>query len=435
MYSLQKSLTRQLLINLLLVMCGLLIVANFAVRQIFQDYMETRLQHDAESLVSALEYNDQDQWHLSPGRMSAVYSRVRSGHYFRISVKDQLISSRSLFDENFPTAPRLKGGSGAYVTEGIGKETWLVWFQLVDKRGSEIKILVAEDMTPVQRQILEYTTYALFLVLLITGALIYLQQRSLSRSFKIFELLRENLSSIRHKEINNLGIDIPEETIPLISEIEKLIDQLRHRIERTRNAIGNLAHELKRPIQLLSIQRDEGVEGLHEPLEEIKSIVDRELKRAKFSGTRDAGGDFKPAEDLPVLIGVMERIYPHAHIILKQTSDTKRLDLDRDDMLELIGNLLDNACKLTNHEVRLEYLQQKQCVIFVIEDDGPGLEESILENIQNRGVRLDENVQGHGLGLSICNDILESYESKMTFSQSELGGLKVKVNIPIDSSC
>jgi signal transduction histidine kinase len=430
-YSLQKSLTRRLLVNMLIVMCGLLIIANFSVRQILQDYIVTRLQHDAESIVSALEYDGQGQWHLSSNRMSSVYDRVRSGHYFRIDTKDQLITSRSLFDEDFPVATQLANGPNSYVAQGIGAETWLVWFQQVNKRGSEIRILVAEDMTPIQQQILEYTVYAFLLVLLMTGVLIYLQQRSLNRSFLIFELLRKNLSSIRHKEINALGIKIPEEITPLTMEIENLIDQLRHRIERTRHAIGNLAHELKRPVQLLSIQRDEGAENLNEPLEEIKSIIYRELRRAKISGARDAGGEFKPAEELPVLIGVMEKIYPHIRIILKQPDVGKRLDLDRDDLLELVGNLLDNACKFASQEVHLGYTQKNQHLKLTIEDDGPGLDEPLLENIINRGVRLDENVQGHGFGLNICKDILDSYQGKMSFSRSSLGGLKVNADIPV----
>lgn len=433
MVSLRKSLTRRLLINMLLVMCGLLIVANFSVRQMLQSYMVTRLQHDAESLVSGLEYNDKEQWSLSSDRMSAVYDRVRSGHYFRIDTKDQSFSSRSLFDEQFPMAFQLEDDMGSYLASGIGEEEWLVWYQRVNKRDHEIAIMVAEDITPIQQQLFEHTTYAFLLILLVTGVLIYLQQHVLNRSFQVFELLRKNLSSIRHKETNKLGIEIPEEIVPLTGEIENLIDQLRHRIERTRHAIGNLAHELKRPVQLLSIQRDEGADYLHAPLEEIKSIIDRELRRAKISGVRGAVGAFNPSEELPVIVAVMEKIYPQVRITLKQGGAGNQLNVDRDDILELVGNLLDNACKFAYCEAHLKYTLDNQQLSIVVEDDGPGLDESHWKNIQNRGVRLDENVRGHGIGLSICKDILDVYQGEMTFSASKLGGLKVNVHIPENS--
>ncbi len=432
MASLQKTLTHRLLRNMLLVMCGLLVIANFSVRQMLHSYMLTRLQHDAESLVSALEYNGEDQWSLSPNRMSAVYDRVRSGHYFRIDTKDQLFSSRSLFDEQFPITTQLEEGNGSYLAPGIGEEQWLVWFQRVNKRDREIRVMVAEDITPIQRQLFEHTAYAFILILLATGVLIYLQHRTLNRSFRVFELLRKNLSSIRHKQTNILGIEIPEEIMPLTGEIENLIDQLRHRIERTRHAIGNLAHELKRPVQLLSIQRDEGSDNLHVPLEEIKNIINRELRRAKISGSRDAVGAFNPSEELPVMVSVMEKIYPQVGITLEQPGAGKPLNLDRDDMLELVGNLLDNACKFADHKVHLRYTLDNQRLSLVVEDDGPGLDASHWQNIQNRGVRLDENVQGHGIGLGICKDILDGYQGEMVFSESNLGGLKVIIDIPVE---
>ena len=84
--------------------------------------------------------------------------------------------------------------------------------------------------------------------------LIVLQRRTLQNSFAVFEILRQNIASVRHKEMEKIGISLPAEVIPLINEIEILVDQLRNRISRNRHAIGNLAHELKRPLQLLSLQ-------------------------------------------------------------------------------------------------------------------------------------------------------------------------------------
>jgi len=430
MYSLKKSIARNLIINMVLVMSGLTIILYFSMQQILQDYVLTRLQHDAESLVSLIQQDENKKWQVNDSHMSTVYNRVSSGHYYRVSVNDQVITSRSLFDSEFPVSDSPSGLSSSYIAEGPGHERWLVWVQKVNKKGHAIMVWIAEDIQPVQRQLFEYTAYSILLILFATTLLIFLQIRTIQRSFQIFESLRQNLSTIRLKKTEESGIDIPDEIMPLVHEIEDLVDQLRNRINRTRHAIGNLAHELKRPVQLLSIQQEEGVKQSLEPLEDIKNIIDRELRRAKISGSHRAGGRFNPAEELPFMIQIMEKIYPHIQIELVQGDFSEGLDFDRDDMLELTGNLLDNACKFARHNVRLKLMNTSLHFVLVVEDDGQGLDFSRIDKIENRGVRLDETKKGHGLGLSICRDILNSYRGGMAFSQSSLGGLKVDVDIP-----
>jgi signal transduction histidine kinase len=430
MYSLKKSIARNLIINMILVMSGLLIILYFSMQQILQDYVLTRLQHDAESLISLIQQDENRKWRINDSHMSTVYNRVSSGHYYRVSVNDQVITSRSLFDTQFPVPDSPSGLSDSYIAKGPGHERWLIWVQQVNKKGHAIMVWIAEDIQPVQRQLFEYAGYAILLILLATTLLIFLQIRTLQQSFQVFESLRQNLSTIRLKKTEESGIAIPDEIMPLVHEIESLVDQLRNRIKRTRRAIGNLAHELKRPVQLLSIQQEDGVEQSLEPLEDIKNIINRELRRAKISGSHYAGGKFNPAEELPFMLQVMEKIYPHIQIKLDKGRLNEGLDLDRDDMLELTGNLLDNACKFAQHNVRLKLMKTSQHFVLIVEDDGQGLDFSHIDKIENRGVRLDETKKGHGLGLSICRDILVSYRGEMVFSQSSLGGLKVTVDIP-----
>jgi len=416
---------------MILVMSVLLVIMYFFMQQLLQDYVLTRLQHDAESLIIVLEKDSRQGWQVAPGRMSNVYERVKSGQYYRINVDDQQITSRSLFDADFPVMTSTSKSSSYGVVPGPGAETWLLWVQQIQKNGQDIKIQVAEDIKPIQQQLLEYTILALILVLVVTVILIYLQQRTVGRAFLIFEWLRQNLSSIRHRETHKSGPEIPREIAPLVSEIEQLVDHLHHRIDRTRSAIGNLAHELKRPLQLLALQQ-ENVKNSLEPLEEIKHIIDRELRRAKISGSSNAKGDFNLADEMPYMIAVMQKIYPHIEIKLLVQEALKTSELDRDDFFELTGNLLDNACKFANSRVQLSLAGDERKLTLIIEDDGKGLDSSQIEAIQQRGVRLDETVAGHGLGLGICRDILHSYHGQMSFSQSALGGLKVCVEISLN---
>ncbi|MDC1287548.1 sensor histidine kinase [Gammaproteobacteria bacterium] len=432
MYSLKNKITRNLTINMVIVMSVLLIVMYFFMQQLLRNYVLTRLVSDAESLISAIEQDPDQRWQVMPGRMSAVYDRVRSGHYYQVSVDGQDLVSRSLFDTEIPSTAGDASFSGHFLTPGPGSETWLVWVQQVRKNRQVIDIWVVEDIAPIQQQLRQYTFYALALVLLVTAILIYLQQRILGQSFYIFTWLRENLPSIRHRKAQQSGLQIPLEITPLVAEIEKLVDHLRNRIERTRHTIGNLAHELKRPLQLLSIQQEnENNSALAEPLAEIKRILERELKRAKISGSAKAGGDFIIADEMRFMIAVMEKIYPHIQVELACQHLAEPLELDRDDMLELTGNLLDNACKFASRKAVLGIKVSARKLTLIFEDDGKGLDIQQVEEITQRGVRLDETVAGHGLGLGICNDIIDTYQGSISFSESALGGLKVTVEIPL----
>ena len=428
MYSLRSRITRNLTINMVVVMSALLIIMYFFMQQLLQDYILTRLQHDAESLISVIEKSPDQRWGIVPGRMSTLYDRVKSGHYYQVNIGNQVIRSRSLFDADFPVIVDGLASDDHYLRPGPGGETWLLWVQQVHKDGQDIKIQIAEDIEPIRRQLLEYTIFALALVLLVTGILIYLQQRTISRSFYIFEWLRQNLSSIRHRETQKSGLQIPNEIAPLVSEIEQLVDHLGHRVERTRHAISNLAHELKRPIQLLALQQEK---GQLEPLQAIKKIIERELKRAKISGSSNSQGDLNIANEMPFMITVLQKIYPHIQVELVIKKQPITQALDRDDMFELTGNLLDNACKFAHSRARLTVAGNDRKLTLIFEDDGEGLDLSHVEEIQQRGIRLDETVEGHGLGLGICREIIDSYRGEISFAKSALGGLAVCVDIPL----
>jgi signal transduction histidine kinase len=262
--------------------------------------------------------------------------------------------------------------------------------------------------------------------------LFYLQQRTLRREFEVFDWLRMNLTAIRQMESKRSGVSMPLEVIPLVTEIEKLAEHLGQRIVRTRNAMGNLAHELKRPLQLLMIQQGNGQGGeTAEALDEIRNILERELRRARISGSSSAGGELHIAEEMDYMIDVLRKIYPDIDIETEIENQLETPGLDRDDMLELIGNLLDNSCKFARSRARFAAAPIDGRLELTFEDDGHGLESEQLQQLNRRGQRLDESVAGHGLGLGICRDILDYYSGSLTFARSELGGLRVTVNIPL----
>ena len=433
MYSLRKRIARNLGLNLLVVMVGLLIAMYLFTQRLLHDYILTHLQHDAESLASVI-YEDPTQgWRIDPGRMSAVYSRVRSGHYYYVVIEGDTIISRSLFDAEFPGIDASHSSGTDYLADGPGDERWLIWHQQVTRNDQAIGIWIAEDIAPFQNQLLRYSAVILGLIAVVAALLLYLQQRTLRRAFEVFDWLRANLTAIRQKETERSGVSMPAEIAPLVMEIEKLVEHLSHRIVRTRNAMGNLAHELKRPLQLLSIQQESGQGAeMQATLDDIRNVIERELRRARISGSSGVGGVFEVAREIDPMTDVLRKIYPDISLEVELKSHVEARNLDRDDMLELIGNLLDNACKFARAQVRFTIDSSGDGLRLVFEDDGQGLEPDQMRLLNRRGQRLDERVAGHGLGLGICRDILGYYHGELAFAESDLGGLSVTARIPLN---
>jgi signal transduction histidine kinase len=432
MYSLRNRIARNLSINLLLVMIGLLIAMYLFAQQLLHDYILTDLQHDAESLASVIYEDPVQGWKIDPGRMSTVYRRVRSGYYYYVAIDQQVIISRSLFDADFPGVSDKNPPLSEYQVDGPGDEHWLIWYQLVMKNGQAIRIWIAEDIASFQNRLLQYAAVIVGLIVVVAMLLFYLQQRTLRQAFEVFDWLRMNLTAIRQMESNRSEVSMPLEVIPLVTEIEKLAEHLSQRIVRTRNAMGNLAHELKRPLQLLVIQQDNWQgEDVKNSLAEIRKLLERELRRARISGSSSTGGVFNVAKEMDYMADVLRKIYPDIDIQIEIENQVETPGLDRDDMLELIGNLLDNSCKFARARARLTVGSADNRLELTFEDDGHGLEPEQLQQLNRRGQRLDEHVAGHGLGLGICRDILDYYRGYLTFSRSELGGCCVVVKIPL----
>ena len=432
MYSLKKRIARNLSLNLLVVMAGLLIAMYLFAQQLLHDYILSHLQHDAESVASVIYQDPAGDWRIDPGRMSTVYNRVRSGHYYYVGIDGEAIISRSLFDAEFPGIDENHPANSDYLADGPGDERWMIWHQQITKKEQPIGIWIAEDIAPFQNQLLQYSALLAAMIVSVAVLLFYLQQRTLRQAFEVFDWLRANLTAIRQKQPETAGVSMPAEVAPLVAEIEKLVEHLRHRIVRTRNAMGNLAHELKRPLQLLSIQqqRAPGTE-MQDTLGEIRNILERELRRARISGSTGAIGTFDIAVETESMTDVLQKIYPDIDLEVELRSRVVTSDLDRDDMLELIGNLLDNACKFARTRVRLTVDAIDNRLELVFEDDGQGLATDQLQLLQRRGRRLDEGVAGHGLGLGICRDILDYYHGELAFADSGLGGLSVTARIPL----
>lgn len=137
-------------------------------------------------------------------------------------------------------------------------------------------------------------------------------------------------------------------------------------------------------------------------------------------------------QELPPLIDVLQKLYPERTITTEHPPDLV-LPQDRDDLLELLGNLLDNACKFAREQVQLTIVEEAGGSTITIVDDGPGVSDDRVATLTRRGMRHDESVTGTGLGLAICKAICDSYGAELSFTNRSQGGLEVRVFLPRDA--
>lgn len=400
-----------------------------------QRYLEAGLRNDSESLLMALVRGPQGL-QLDERRLSPAYQRPFSGHYFHIDFADNHWRSRSLWDQELP----LLDHPGLHSNLQLGPEGQQLLVLRADYRrlGQSISISVAQDYTPVRESFQRMRQVGLGLGLTGLLLILVLQRVTVRRALRPLENAREQIAQLQQGQRSQLDAQVPLELVPLVAQINHLLAHTEDSLKRSRNALGNLGHALKTPLAvLLSLASCEKLDAhpelrkiLREQLEQVQQRLNRELNRARLAGDALPGAQFDCAAELPGLLATLNMIHGD-HLHLGYTAPAGlHLPWDREDMLELLGNLLDNACKWADAEVRLSIVETAEGFVLAVEDDGPGIPEAQRDQVFSRGTRLDEQTDGHGLGLGIARDIVEAWGGELVLQESEWGGLKVVVKLP-----
>ncbi len=438
--SLERQLHMGLALSLLLLVGVLWLTGSHFLQTMTEDFVASRLSHDAEALLGSLHIKPQ-RIKVRPARINQIYLQPFSGHYYVIRLKDgRQMTSRSLWDFQLDLPHLASGESRRLHIEGPNGQQLLVWMSGYRKQNLELSIAVAEDVAPIaamrERFLLNFALLSLGGVVV----LLLLQRWVVQRSFQRLEPLRAEIQGLAEGEGQRLNEEVPSEIRPLVREINHLLQLLMQRNERSRNALGNLAHALKGPLNLLGryFDRLPGEERQAEgglaadQAERIRLLIERELKRARMAGKGIPSQRFDPVRDMQDLIAVVRQVHQERDINVDlQVASELPLFGDREDMFELIGNLLDNAFKWASSQIRVR-VWGDDALHVQVEDDGGGLSDQDLHNMIQRGSRLDESVEGYGLGLSIALDIAKLYGGGIKFDRSpDLGGLRVDIQLEI----
>jgi signal transduction histidine kinase len=436
--SIRKRLSLGLI--LLLIIAGLVMAQTslWLLDQGLRRYFQSHLHNQAETLIAAFSRQEQNI-DLNQERIPATYRRPFSGEYFVVRMQNQQWRSRSLwdFELNIPD----QSGLQYALIPGPDEQALLIYKTEFRRFGNRIEVLTAQDYTPVLQEFRRVTWVIVIAGLLVLGLLVFLQGYWVTRAFYPLEKLRKQIAQLQEGERSLLDTQVPDELVPLVKQVNHLLQHTESSLHRSRTALGNLGHALKTPLAVLfSIQSRPELQTypditaqLQKQLQQIQERISRELSRARFAGEALPGARFNCDDEIPLLCETLQQIHARDLLIKWQIPQGLKLPWDREDMLELLGNLLDNACKWAKKQVQLSITLTEQGYQILIEDDGPGIAQDAREAMINRGVRMDEQVQGHGLGLGIVKDIVEYAGGELILETSPLQGLRVVVMLPLNA--
>ena len=434
-----KSIQRRLSLGLV----SVLLISGLVVGQVslwlfengLQRYLESGLQNDSENLLIALSRGPQGL-QLDERRLSPAYQRPFSGHYFSIEFGETHWRSRSLWDAQLPRPDQ--PGLNPELQPGPEGQMLLVLRSDYQRLGQAVTITVAQDYTPIRESFRQVQRIGLGMGVLALIVILLLQRVTVRRALRPLERARQQISQLQSGQRSQLDARVPIELEPLVTQINHLLAHTEDNLKRSRNALGNLGHALKTPLAvMISLVNDPRLAAypqiqttLREQLEQIQQRMSRELNRARLAGDALPGAQFDADAELPGLLSTLGMIHGEHLQLTHNVAPGLLVPWDREDMLELLGNLLDNACKWADSQVVLSIGQSIDGFVIEVQDDGPGIPEAERAQVFSRGARLDEQASGHGLGLGIVRDIVDAWGGALQLETGELGGLLVRIKLP-----
>ncbi len=455
-----------------LLAAGLILSALFS-RQVEHDF-DRRLAVLMETLIMVTDGDEQGAIQLLGPQGDPRFEQPLSGWYWQIETEGSVqLASRSLWDRILepprPARALLEKG-GDTVEPGLrlagpgGQELRGLERVVRFETGPEHRYLVAGDASEIDAALAPFRrTLAIALALLGLGlfgavaAQVWFGLHPLGR-------LRRALARVRRGEARRIDGPYPGEIAPLVAEANSLLDHGEDMVMRARTHLGNLAHALKTPLSVLALAAEDDRSPLGDTVRReafaMRARIDHHLARARAAGS--TGGFGQTAETGPILNGLVQalgRMFRDRGLAIRldpgedpgeapprreigagtgkagaeamHSGPPPAFRGDAQDLEEMLGNLLENACKWAASEVRVSAgagAGGRLCVI--IEDDGPGLDPAERARALARGERLDETVPGSGLGLAIVAEIAALYDGALKLETSPLGGLKAILDLP-----
>ena len=440
-----NSLAFRLVVGAGMWIAAAIVAGGIVLSAVFRDHVErsfdTQLLVYLDVLVSVTEVDDRGRVVIMRPLGDPRYEQPYSGWYWQISsISGPMLRSRSLWDQALTPDFGLIRDSAAtfYRMQGAQSRHLRIVGRDVSIPGivSSLQFAVTGDRATIEVGIQNFNTTLVWSLGLFGCGLVLAVFIQVHFGLLPLRRISRALSAIRSGHKSRLAGQFPSEIEPLASEINTLLEHNEEVLERARTHVGNLAHALKTPISILANVSESGKGSLAEKVDKqtgiMRRYVDHYLSQARTAASSSVLG--ARTEVLPV-IEDLRRTLKHIHaersIELEVRGDPgTSFRGERHDLEEMLGNLIDNACKWARARTWITMGMEGADLKIVIEDDGPGLAPEKHGEVFNRGHRLDEATPGSGLGLAIVRDTAGLYGGDIALCESDFGGLKVVLTLP-----
>ncbi len=430
-----------------------LVLAGFGLVALFDRHVERRVNAELRTFVTqiagAIDFGADGQPRLSRALADPRFERPYGGLYWQIEGDDRpVLRSRSLWDYvlQLPAPVGESGRPQRYQLIGPqGKllhayERRIVFPATSGDRTFRIVVAVDQhELDNARDEFVEDIAPALIILALILVAAAWVQ---VNVGLKPLEAVRQGVAAIRSQRARRLEPDFPDEIMPLVNEVNELLDAQDRTVERARMRAADLAHGLKTPLTVLANDaeklRRKGEGDMAREIEDLvramQRHVDHELARVRVAA--HSRRQVASADLGKVLRGIVETVRrtPQGEKLSWEVSGAETaamVAVDAHDLAEMLGNLVDNAAKWATGHIAIRIGRDGSMAVATIRDDGPGVPAAALEALGRRGLRLDEGVAGTGLGLAIVRELLDAYGGSLTLANRAGGGFRAEIRIPL----
>jgi signal transduction histidine kinase len=430
------------------------VILSSLYRQAVERAFDRRLNVYLRTLVADVASPDEMGGKFPQSLAEPLFELPLSGWYWQVTRldagKSDVRASRSLWDGGLPHLQALgvpagpDGSREGYVSGPEDQRLRLVERNIDLGDEGHYLVAVAGDAAEINNETRSFDQALIITFALLAAVLLLTTMFQVRFGLAPLKRITDSLAAIRAGKAERLAGEFPVEIAPLARETNALIDANKEIVERARTHVGNLAHGLKTPLSVIvneasAHKRDAFADKVLEQAEIMRDQVARHLERARLAARLTVvGSETEVTPVVTALARTMEKIHRGKGIAVDvRTDPAARFRGERPDLEEMIGNLVDNACKWASARVAVEVVRERpdpasetQLVRIVVDDDGRGLSPSEREQAAMRGKRLDETKPGSGLGLSIVVELAALYGGELKLGTAPLGGLRAELVLP-----
>ena len=415
---------------------------SYGFRQSAETAFDTKLEILLRGVMAAIALDDSGELVVLRTVGEPRFEQVYSGWYWQIADGAGLrLRSRSLWDRDLADVP--SGGPEGSIARGNvsgprGRDLrTLAQAITIPRYERPLHVIVAGDVAEIEAEAGRFDLLLTASLGFLGIGLIVAILLQVGFGLRPLRRLAGDLDRIRRGEATHLAPDYPDEVAPLVGAMNAVLDHDRAQVERARTHVGNLAHGLKTPLTILKaeVAREFDPARIGPAMAQVTAmtrLIDHHLTRAAAAASADVTGartDLAPVV-AEIRSGLLRAFADRALEIVDEVPPGLSFRGERQDLEEMLGNLMENACKWARARIVVSGTSDGRQLRITVDDDGPGMAEDQTAPAVERGKRLDEQSAGSGLGLAIVKDIAELYGGELTLDRSPLGGLGARLRLP-----